>query len=129
MKQKTLSICAYEEGVDLRTINWRRETLDTVVNELDLKNGQCAVYENNARNKARIIANINGFPCLLIPPIDPKRQLSVHLEVNEFIRGMGGSKRVMAMAANKIDGILVRLQEQKRRDKLKVIMARKRNKQ
>jgi hypothetical protein len=90
----TLSIKAYIDQQDLRLVNWRRSTLLRFAQTYDIQPGECVVFENAARNKGRIVANVGGLIGLFIPPIDPVRQLSVHLEINEFLRGLAGNARV-----------------------------------
>lgn len=100
MKAK-LSIKDFVNTTDLRTINWQRARLNYIVRTRSIGDGECIVFENKARNKARIVANFNGMPILLIPPIDHKRQLSTHLEVNLFLRAMaGGTTTVQAFDDN-----------------------------
>jgi hypothetical protein len=82
-----LTLKDWVDDTDLRTVNWRHVTLKRHIRQYNIEDGECVVFENATRNKARLVANLGGFPILLIPPIDKVRQLSVHMEVNLFLKG------------------------------------------
>lgn len=92
-------IMQYIEDTNLLTVNWRWATLIAVIKEHKLRSGECVVFENVARNKARLVANFGGMPLLMIPPIDPKRQLTVHLEINRFLRSSDEVARVATVTS------------------------------
>ncbi len=79
---------------NLLTINWQRLNLKRIANEHNLKPFEAVIFENVARDKARLVVNLNGLIVLLIPPIDTLRQLSTHLEVSLFLRGMAGTVKL-----------------------------------
>ena len=114
MAQRVLSIKDYVEGQDLREINWQHRTLRAVAKEHNLQPGECVAFENNARNKGRIVANVGGLIGLFIPPIDPARQLSVHLEINESLRALAGNARTTKKLEARREEIAERLARRKR---------------
>jgi len=83
------------DATNLNTVNWRKTTLRRIATDYKLKPGECVVFENAVREKARLVVNLGGLIVLLIPPIDPARQLSTHLEVNQFLRAFAGSKQTL----------------------------------
>ena len=113
-KGPVLSIRDYVEGQDLREINWRHSTLQAIAREHGLQPGEFVAFENNARNKGRLVANIGGLICLLIPPIDPARQLSVHLEINEYLRTLATSATMKKKIDERREDIAERLSRRKR---------------
>ena len=87
----------YIEDADLREVCWQHAFLYSVLKEYALRSGECVIFENATRTKARLVANVGGMPILLIPPIDPQKQLSVHLEVNCFLKSpVWGPRRAVA---------------------------------
>jgi hypothetical protein len=113
-KGPLLSIKEYVDGQDLRDVNWQKRTLQAFAKEHNLKPGECVVFENAARNKGRLIANINGLIGLFIPPIDPARQLTVHLEINEFLRALAGTAKMSKRLEERRQDIADRLDRRKR---------------
>lgn len=108
------SIKDYVDGQDLREINWRRETLHRLAKEYQLQPGECVAFENARRNKGRLVVNIGGLIGVFIPPIDPARQLSVHLEINEFLRGLSGTADVTKRLYEGREDIAARLERRKK---------------
>jgi hypothetical protein len=109
-----LSIKDHIDGQELRDVNWQRRTLHAFAKEHNIQPGECVVFENNARNKGRIVANIGGLIGLFIPPIDPARQLSVHLEINEFLRALAGNAKMVKTLDARREEISERLANRKR---------------
>lgn len=102
------------DGTNLNTVNWQRATLKRIANEYSLKSGECVVFENVAKEKARLVFNLNGLIVLLIPPIDPARQLSTHLEVNMYLRAFAGTQGMMNDFDQRSQAITERLARRKR---------------
>lgn len=113
-KQPILSIKDYVEGQNLLDVNWRHTTLRRIAREHNLQPGECVVFENNARDKGRIVANVGGLLGLFIPPIDPVRQLSVHLEINEYLRALAGTTKMSKTLEARREEIAERLAHRKR---------------
>lgn len=113
-KTPVLSIKDYVDGQDLREVNWQKRTLHAFAKEHNLQPGECIVFENSARNKGRLVANVGGLIGLFIPPIDPARQLSVHLEINEFLRALAGNVKVTKALDTRREEIADRLARRKR---------------
>lgn len=113
-KTPILSIKDYVEGQDLRDVNWRHATLRKLARDHGLQPGECVVFENNARDKGRLVANVGGLIGLFIPPIDPARQLSVHLEINEFLRALAGTAKMSKTLEARREEIAERLARRKR---------------
>lgn len=105
---------AWIDATNLNTLNWQRRTLQRVVKEYNLKPGECVVFENAKKEKARLVINIAGMPCLLIPPIDPARQLSMHLEINEFLRSLAGTQKMQKACDVRREEIVERIARRKR---------------
>jgi hypothetical protein len=110
----TPTIKDWVDGTNLNTLNWRRSTLQRLARDYDLKPGECIVFENVAKEKARLVINLGGLIALLIPPIDPARQLSVHLEINEYLRAFAGTQTMTNQFDAYIDDIIERLARRKR---------------
>ena len=113
-KGPVLSIKDYIDGQDLREVNWQKRTLHAFAKEHNLQPGECVVFENNARNKGRLVANVGGLIGLFIPPIDPARQLSVHLEINDFLRALAGTTKMKKTLDERREEISERLARRKR---------------
>lgn len=113
---KKLRIADYQDGKDLREINWRKETLNHIAAEWSLEPGQVVVFENKKQEKARLVANINGHIILMIPPIDPQDQLTVHLEVNRFLRTLSSSPQAIDVRHEELQQRLKELKERKARN-------------
>lgn len=82
----TPKIIDWVDDTNLNTVNWQRRTLKRLANQYNINPGECVIFENVAKEKARIVINLNGLVACLIPPIDPARQLSMHLEIHEYLR-------------------------------------------
>ena len=102
------------DATNLNTLNWRKTTLKRIANEYSLKPGECVVFENAKREKARLVINIGGLVALLIPPIDPTRQLSVHLEINEYLRALAGTQKLRKACDARREEIKERIARRKR---------------
>ena len=109
-----LSIKDWVDATNLNTVNWRNTTLKRIANEYSLNPGECVVFENAKREKARLVANIGGLVALLIPPIDPTRQLSVHLEINEYLRALAGTQKMRKACDARREEIKERIARRKR---------------
>lgn len=109
-----LSIKDWVDATNLNTVNWRKNTLKRIANEYSLKPGECIVFENAKREKARLVANIGGLVALLIPPIDPVRQLSTHLEISLFLRGLAQTQTMQDTVDARREDIQERLARRKR---------------
>jgi hypothetical protein len=111
---QTLTIKDWVDATNLNTVNWRKTTLKRIANEYNLYPGECVVFENAKREKARLVANIGGLVALLIPPIDPTRQLSVHLEINEYLRALAGTHKMRKACDARREEIKERIARRKR---------------
>jgi hypothetical protein len=87
---------------NLTHLNWRHTTLQAKANEYHIAPGECVVFENARRDKVRLIANIGGLVVLLIPPIDSKKQLSMYIEINEYLRTLTNEKTIDTFIFNRI---------------------------
>jgi hypothetical protein len=108
-----LTIKDYIDDTDLRRLNWQNATLRRQVNTYKIVSGECVIFENKAKNRARAVANLGGMPTLLIFPIDPKRQLTTHLEVNIALRRMDGAKEILLNLDGHVESIKDRLAHRK----------------
>lgn len=125
----------YVDDTDLRTINWRKQTLRQIAKEWDLQPGEVVVFENSRRNKARMVLNTNGMPVLLLPYIDPKNQLSTHLEINRFLHEMAnesplnGTKKNSEAHIQNVEALVERHEDLQRRIAIraKAMATRRRN--
>lgn len=91
-----LEFVSWEVGVDLRTCQWNKHHIDSIVRKYKLQDGEAVAFFNNSKffggsgsqpPKCRLYFRWNGQAVSLIPPVDEgAKQVSYQLRLNEWIR-------------------------------------------
>ena len=89
-----ITLTAWLENQDLRRVCQNELFLRATARAHRLQPGEAVLFSNTALNRFRLVANINGLPVLIIPPVAVRRDLlvSMFLKVSIFIRGMSNER-------------------------------------
>ncbi len=86
-KNPRITLVAWEPDTDLRKVSHMNPCAQQIAKKYKLEDGQGALFSNKAQNRFRIVANVGGMPCLILPPVGPRNLLiSIWLMVSQTLR-------------------------------------------
>ena len=104
-----MRIVHYTDHIDLRTIVSQRSYLHARADQLNLKNGDAAVFTNKAETRFRLIFKIRDIVLLCSPEIDDRDKYSLYLKLSEEFTGLAGLKATKVRLALLSDATRTRM--------------------
>lgn len=76
------------EDVDLRKVNTQSSTMQKLMHVTGLRHMEASLFVNRARNRFRMVVNLDGLGFLCTPEISTRTDHSLYLDISETLEKM-----------------------------------------